>query len=90
PLKVIEFDKEAKKIVLSVVESMKNKGNEAHEEYFRLHPVPQSGPAGSSAPEVAETAETETEEVDPNQSVSVEEFSAEENTSTEGNENTEA
>ncbi|MDB5035486.1 MAG: Ribosomal protein [Chlorobi bacterium] len=87
PLKVIEFDKEAKKIVLSVVESMKNKGNEAQEEYFRLHPVPQSGPAGSSAPEAPET---DAEEIDPNQSVSVEEFSAEENTPTEGNENTEA
>lgn len=46
PLKVIEFDKEAKKIVLSVVEAMKNRGPEAQEEYYRLHPVPSSAPAG--------------------------------------------
>lgn len=46
PLKVIEFDKEAKKIVLSVVEAMKTKGPEAQEEYYRLHPVPSSAPAG--------------------------------------------
>ncbi len=46
PLKVIEFDKDAKKIVLSVVESLKAKGPEAHEEYYRLHPVPQSAPPG--------------------------------------------
>jgi small subunit ribosomal protein S1 len=65
PLKVIEFDKEAKKIVLSVVEGLKNKGNEAQEEYYRLHPVPQSGPAGSA--EIAPASE---------QAVDVEEFSA--------------
>jgi hypothetical protein len=65
PLKVIEFDKEAKKIVLSVVEGLKNKGNEAQEEYYRLHPVPQSGPAGSA--EIAPA---------PEQAVDVEEFSA--------------
>lgn len=46
PLKVIEFDKDAKKIVLSVVESLKAKGPEAHEEYYLLHPVPQSAPPG--------------------------------------------
>lgn len=46
PLKVIEFDKEAKKIVLSVVEALKAKGQEAQEDYYRLHPVPQSAPAG--------------------------------------------
>ncbi len=46
PMRVIEFDKEAKKIVLSVVEALKAKGPEAQEEYYRLHPVPQSAPPG--------------------------------------------
>ncbi len=69
PLKVIEFDKEAKKIVLSVVEALKAKGQEAQEEYYRLHPVPQSAPAGmeTAAIEAAEAqqqdAPAETEEV---------------------------
>jgi len=45
-LKVIEFDKDSKKIVLSVVEALKSKGQEEQEEYYRQHPVPQSEPAG--------------------------------------------
>ena len=48
PLRVIEFDKEAKKIVLSAVEALKAMGPEAQEDYYQLHPVPQSGPAGSA------------------------------------------
>lgn len=59
PLKVIEFDKEAKKIVLSVVEAMKNKGPEAQEEYYHLHPVPQSGPAGMIEPTPVEAPVTD-------------------------------
>jgi hypothetical protein len=47
PLRVIEFDKEAKKIVLSAVEALKAMGPDAQEDYYQLHPVPQSGPAGS-------------------------------------------
>jgi len=49
PLRVIEFDKESRKIVLSAVESLKNKTQAEQEEYFRLHPVPQSGPSGDDS-----------------------------------------
>jgi small subunit ribosomal protein S1 len=52
PLQVIEFDKEAKKIVLSAVEALREMGPEAQEDYYRLHPVPQSGPAGMSHEEI--------------------------------------
>lgn len=60
PMKVIEFDKDAKKIVLSVVEALKTKGPEAQEEYYRLHPVPQSAPPGVEEiepPQVIEESE---------------------------------
>lgn len=57
PLKVIEFDKDAKKIVLSVVEALKAKGQDAQEQYYLAHPVPQSGPAGM---QIDESRETET------------------------------
>jgi small subunit ribosomal protein S1 len=59
PLKVIEFDKDAKKIVLSVVESLKAKPIEAHEDYYRLHPVPQSAPAGMEEIIVPEISDDE-------------------------------
>jgi small subunit ribosomal protein S1 len=40
PLKVVEFDKEAKKIVLSVVESLRNKDQADIAAYNVQHPVP--------------------------------------------------
>ena len=40
PLKVVEFDKEAKKIVLSVVECLRDKDIEVINAYNALHPVP--------------------------------------------------
>jgi small subunit ribosomal protein S1 len=53
PLKVIEFDKDAKKIVLSVVEALKTGGQDVQEDYYRHHPVPQSAPAGMNADDIA-------------------------------------
>jgi len=40
PLKVVEFDKESKKIVLSVVEYFKDKESKAVEEYMAMHKLP--------------------------------------------------
>jgi len=40
PLKVVEFDKEAKKIVLSAVEALRGKDPKIIEEYNAKHPVP--------------------------------------------------
>lgn len=40
PLKVVEFDKEAKKIVLSVVEALRGKDHAIIEAYNKEHPVP--------------------------------------------------
>lgn len=42
PLKVVEFDKEAKKIVLSAVEALRGKDSKIIEEYNAQHPVPNS------------------------------------------------
>ena len=42
PLKVVEFDKEAKKIVLSAVEALRGKDAKIIEEYNAKHPVPNS------------------------------------------------
>jgi small subunit ribosomal protein S1 len=49
PLKVVEFDKESKKIVLSVVEALREAGQEAIDEYNAKHPVPNVG-MDTSAP----------------------------------------
>lgn len=45
PLKVVEFDKEAKKIVLSVVENLRGKEKEKIDSYNAAHPVPNSDKA---------------------------------------------
>jgi small subunit ribosomal protein S1 len=45
PLKVVEFDKEAKKIVLSAVECLRNKDKDAIDAYNAIHPVPNSDKA---------------------------------------------
>jgi predicted RNA-binding protein with RPS1 domain len=42
PLRVVEFDKEAKKIVLSCVEYLRHKTQEEIDEYISKHPVPNS------------------------------------------------
>lgn len=42
PLRVVEFDKESKKIVLSAVEALREKGQEVIEAYNAVHPVPNS------------------------------------------------
>ncbi len=54
PLRVVEFDKEAKKIVLSVVECLRDKDQEVINAYNAIHPVPKSdqyssGDIGASA-----------------------------------------
>ncbi len=67
PLKVIEFDKDAKKIVLSVVEALKTKGQEAQEQYYLAHPVPQSGPAGMVIEEPEARAEGSDENAVPSE-----------------------
>lgn len=53
PLKVVEFDKEAKKIVLSVVECLRDKDVAIIEEYNTAHPVPNANKysTGEIAPE---------------------------------------
>jgi small subunit ribosomal protein S1 len=48
PLKVVEFDKEAKKIVLSVVEYFKDKESKAVEQYMAEHKLPASTVADSA------------------------------------------
>ncbi len=63
PLRVIEFDKDAKKIVLSAVEALKSMDAGAQEHYYQLHPVPQSGPAGGGE-EQEETVEESASESD--------------------------
>lgn len=45
PLKVVEFDKDAKKIVLSVVECLRGKEKETIDAYNMAHPVPNSDKA---------------------------------------------
>lgn len=61
PLKVIEFDKESKRITLSAAEALKNRSQEQQAEYYRQHPVPQSEPAGMVVAE-APAAEAPTAE----------------------------
>jgi predicted RNA-binding protein with RPS1 domain len=48
PLKVVEFDKEAKKIVLSVVEALRDKEQEVIDKYNEAHPVPNSEKVSNS------------------------------------------
>jgi small subunit ribosomal protein S1 len=67
PAAVIEFDLEGRKIVLSVAEYFKNKGEDAWKEYEAEHPVKETGeakkgkepaPEAQSAPAVEESAES--------------------------------
>ena len=53
PLKVVEFDKETKKIVLSVVECLRGKEQSVIDKYNAEHPVPNANrySAGSELPE---------------------------------------
>lgn len=56
PLRVVEFDKENKKIVLSAVEALKTQGQEAINTYNAAHPVPNADryvAEGASAPTIA-------------------------------------
>lgn len=48
PLKVVEFEKESKKIVLSVVESLRNKEQAIIDAYNAAHPVPNADKASPS------------------------------------------
>lgn len=47
PLKVVEFDKDAKKIVLSVVECLRGKDKAEIDAYNQAHPVPNSDKAAA-------------------------------------------
>ncbi|MBL7999870.1 MAG: S1 RNA-binding domain-containing protein, partial [Candidatus Kapabacteria bacterium] len=55
PLNVVEFDKEAKKIVLSAVDALKKKDAEAIAAYNAQHPVPNADKyvAEGNAPQIA-------------------------------------
>jgi small subunit ribosomal protein S1 len=61
PLRVIEFDKESKKIVLSVSEYFRNKGRQAIREFLSKHPIPPDD-AQLKAPETSVGVEAEGEE----------------------------
>jgi small subunit ribosomal protein S1 len=50
PLKVVEFDKEAKKIVLSVVECLRNKDQATIDAYVAKHPVPNANKYKAGTP----------------------------------------
>ncbi len=50
PLKVVEFDKEAKKIVLSVVECLRNKDQVTIDDYVSKHPVPNANKYTAGTP----------------------------------------
>ncbi|MBR3091317.1 MAG: 30S ribosomal protein S1 [Bacteroidetes bacterium] len=68
PLKVVEFDKEAKKIVLSVVECLRGKDQAIIDKYNEQHPVPNADKfaSGSDLPEdvpVYQPGDKEIEEV---------------------------
>lgn len=68
PLKVVEFDKESKKIVLSVVECLRGKDQAVIDEYNAKHPVPNADKysSGSDLPEdvpVYQPGDKEIEEV---------------------------
>jgi len=68
PLKVVEFDKESKKIVLSVVECLRGKDQSLIDNYNAQHPVPNANKysAGSELPEdvpVYQPGDKEIEEV---------------------------
>lgn len=58
PLKVVEFDKEAKKIVLSVVECLRNKEQTIVMNYISLHPVPNADKFYIEPPPVQEPIDT--------------------------------
>ncbi|MFC2130824.1 30S ribosomal protein S1, partial [Bacteroidota bacterium] len=50
PLKVVEFDKDAKKIVLSVVECLREKEQSSIDDYIAQHPVPNAGKYSTGQP----------------------------------------
>lgn len=62
PLKVIEFDKESKKIVLSAVEYLKDHDQDVIDTYNANHPVPGAGDYVSTAS--SDTAKADSEAVD--------------------------
>jgi small subunit ribosomal protein S1 len=63
PLKVVEFDKEAKKIVLSVVEFLRTKDPADIDAYNAAHPVPNADKYASE-PVIRTPASDEMEEID--------------------------
>lgn len=66
PLKVIEFDKENRRIILSALEYFKGKSKEEIEEYMRAHPNEkqkiQEASAALDVPPAAESAPTKPEQ----------------------------
>ena len=62
PLKVVEFDKESKKIVLSAVEALKEQGQEAIDQYNTEHPVPNAN-LSTDIPAIDESEKFEIDEV---------------------------
>ena len=89
PMNVIEFDSDSKKIVLSVVEALKNMDDASQADYFRAHPVPNSEPE-SMQNEAAEEPATAVEST-PEAPAEVEsEVAAEESSAEASDESTEA
>jgi small subunit ribosomal protein S1 len=63
PVKSVEFDKEAKKIVLSVVEYLRGKDQTMIEDYIAAHPVPNSEKYSSEPPKPYEPGNETIEEL---------------------------
>jgi small subunit ribosomal protein S1 len=66
PLKVVEFDKETKKIILSVVECLRGKEQAIIDKYNKQHPVPNADrySAGSELPEDIQVYQPGDKEID--------------------------
>jgi small subunit ribosomal protein S1 len=69
PLKVVEFDKEQKKIVLSAVEYLRGKGDDVVATYNANHPVPNADKYNVDG---SASAETTIEDLESSESVEVE------------------
>ncbi|MFP4545002.1 MAG: 30S ribosomal protein S1 [Candidatus Kapaibacterium sp.] len=64
PLKVVEFDKESKKIVLSAVEALRSKNQEIIDKYITNHPVPNADKYASEPSKPLDKDETDFSEFD--------------------------
>jgi len=65
PLRVVEFDKEQKKIVLSAVEFLRGKGTDEITAYNANHPVPNADKYNTDGTASAETSIEDLESSEP-------------------------